>query len=200
MSHNCDSSHSLEALAVSDDMHFRNAHSLKIRPVVSADVPALKSVIDGTGLFPPAMLDDMLAGYLRGNGSEEIWLAVDANGSGGEPIAVAYVAPERMTSGTWNLYLIAVHRDHQGQGVGASLVRHIEQALATQGERVLLVETSGLPDFERTRAFYRTNGYDEAARIREFYAEGEDKVVFWKALTRHRRHDSASEDVVAPTP
>lgn len=48
--------------------------------------------------------------------------------------------------------------------------------------RVLLVETSELPEFERTRAFYRTNGYAEETRIREFYAAGEDKVVFWKAL------------------
>ena len=46
----------------------------------------------------------------------------------------------------------------------------------------MLVETSALPAFARTRAFYRTNGYVEDARIREFYAPGEDKVVFCKAL------------------
>ena len=92
-----------------------------------------------------------------------------------------------MTSGTWNLYLIAVHPEHQGRGVGAALVRHIEHALAERGERVLLVETSGLPEFERTRAFYLANGYDEEARIREFYAAGEDKVVFRKVLTAPAR-------------
>ena len=61
-------------------------------------------------------------------------------------------------------------------------MRHVEQALAARGGRVLLVETSGLPGFERTRAFYRKLGYDEEARIREFYQAGEDKVVFRKAL------------------
>ena len=71
----------------------------------------------------------------------------------------------------------------QSRGVGATLVRHIESVLAARGERVLLVETSGLPEFERTRAFYLANGYDEEARIREFYAAGEDKVVFAKVLT-----------------
>lgn len=55
--------------------------------------------------------------------------------------------------------------------------------LAARGERVLLVETSGLASFERTRAFYRKCGYDEEARIREFYQAGEDKIVFRKSLT-----------------
>ena len=36
--------------------------------------------------------------------------------------------------------------------------------------------------FLATRAFYRRNGYDEEARIRDFYGPGEDKIVFWKAL------------------
>jgi len=88
-----------------------------------------------------------------------------------------------MTSGTWNLYLIAVHPLHQGKGCGGALVATLEAMLAARGERVLLVETSSLPEFERTRAFYVKHGYDEEARIREFYKAGEDKIVFRKALT-----------------
>jgi ribosomal protein S18 acetylase RimI-like enzyme len=87
-----------------------------------------------------------------------------------------------MTTGTWNLYLIAIHPNRQGQGYGAALIAHLEQSLAARGERVLIVETSGLPAFDRTRAFYRKIGYEEEARIREFYQAGEDKIVFRKAL------------------
>lgn len=152
---------------------------LRIRPVRPDDVGALKGVIDATGLFPADLLDEMLAGYLAaGHAGDDLWLTVDDGG----PVAVAYAAPERMTSGTWNLYLIAVHPTRQREGVGAVLLRHIEDALGGRGERVLLVETSGLPAFARTRAFYRRHGYAEEARIREFYAAGEDKVVFRKAL------------------
>lgn len=150
-----------------------------IRSVTRDDLPALKAVIDAVELFPSDLLDDMVAPYFSGNGSDDVWLTIDDN----EPVAVAYYAPERMTEGTWNLYLIAVHPDHQGRGHGAALIHHIEQTLAGRGERVLLVETSGLPGFERTRAFYRKCGYDEEARIREFYQAGEDKVIFRKALT-----------------
>ena len=149
-----------------------------IRPALRADLPALKAVIEATGLFPPEMLGEMISGYLGGTAGNEFWLTIDDGG----PVAVSYCAPEAMTSGTWNLYLIAVHPDCQGNGRGAALLRHIERALTARGERVLLVETSGLPEFERTRAFYRRCGYAEEARVRDFYAAGEDKVIFWKSL------------------
>lgn len=45
---------------------------------------------------------------------------------------------------------------------------------------MLLVET--LASFDRTRAFYSKCGYEEEARIRDFYAAGDDKVVFCKVL------------------
>jgi ribosomal protein S18 acetylase RimI-like enzyme len=163
-----------------DDAEPTQAQSrrLTIRPVTPDDVPALKAVIDANGLFPSDMLDDMVASYLNEGASDDFWLTVDDGG----PVAVAYYVPERMTQGTWNLLLIAVHPDREGQGLGAALLRHVEQALAERGERVLLVETSGLPTFERTRAFYRNLGYDQEARIRDFYQAGEDKIVFRKAL------------------
>ncbi len=47
---------------------------------------------------------------------------------------------------------------------------------------MLLVETSSLPEYERTRSFYDQLGFDREAVIRAFYAKGEDKVVFWKHL------------------
>lgn len=149
-----------------------------IRPVVAADLPALRRVIDATGLFPSAMLGDMIAGYLSGDAPDEIWLT-DA---GEAPCAIAYAAPERMTEGTWNLYLIAVHPSRQREGRGAALVRHMEDVVSARGGRILLVETSGLAEFEGTRAFYRQRGYAPEARIRDFYREGEDKVVFRKRL------------------
>lgn len=108
----------------------------------------------------------------------DLWLTYDD----GTPMAVAYCAPERMTLGTWNLLLIAVHPDTQGKGYGAAIIRYIERTLAANGQRVLLVETSGLPSFEGTRLFYKKLGFDLEAVIREFYQAGEDKIVFRKAL------------------
>lgn len=152
---------------------------MNIRPVARADLPALRAVIDAVDLFPSAMLDDMVEDFLAGNASDANWLTVDDDG----PVAVAYYVSEPMTEGTWNLLLIAVDPARQGGGVGTALMAHVEAVLADAGGRILLVETSGSADFEQTRAFYRRRGYDEEARIREFYQASEDKIVFRKALS-----------------
>jgi ribosomal protein S18 acetylase RimI-like enzyme len=149
-----------------------------IRPITRADLPGLKAVINAAALFPGEMLDAMTAPHLKGDG-EDIWLTADADG----PVALAYAAPEQMTQGTWNLLLIAVHPERQGEGIGSSLVHVVEERLSASAARVLLVETSGLQEFEGTRAFYRQRGFEEEARIREFYRAGEDKIIFRKTLT-----------------
>ena len=153
-----------------------------IRPTIPEDTTALIALADATGLFSPSALEllrQMLTDSLGGNSNtEHFWITDDDNG----PVGVAYCEPERMTDRTWNLQLIAIHPERQGQGRGAKLLRYIEQALMVRGGRMLLVETSGLPDFERTRAFYVKCGYKEEARIRDFYATGDDKVVFRRVL------------------
>lgn len=150
---------------------------LAIRPVGAKDLPRLKAVIATSGLFPPALLDDMIVPYLQGT-DESIWLTSEDD----HLTFVAYCAPEQMTEGTWNLYLIAVHTELQSKGYGRQVMDHLEKQLAQRGARILLVETSGLPEYERTRDFYRQCNYTEEARIRDFYQAGEDKVIFWKSL------------------
>jgi ribosomal protein S18 acetylase RimI-like enzyme len=151
-----------------------------IRPLAAADLPVGRAVIASTGLFPAELLDGMAAAFLAGE-ADEVWRVADL---AGQAAAIAYAAPERMTDGTWNLLLIAVRTEAQGQGLGGALTREVEQAVAARGARILLVETSGLPAFERTRGVYRRLGYAEEARIRDYYAAGDDKVVFRKALMR----------------
>jgi ribosomal protein S18 acetylase RimI-like enzyme len=90
--------------------------------------------------------------------------------------------PEALTDGTWNMLAIAVLPARQGEGRGGALVARLEAILRDRGQRVLIADTSGTDAFARTRAFYRVNGYAEEARIRDFWAEGDDKVVFWKSL------------------
>ncbi|RCJ21086.1 acetyltransferase [Nostoc minutum NIES-26] len=153
-----------------------------IRLITPSDTPTLIALAEASGLFEPnqteelaQMLDQHFNSELE---SQDLWFTDDDNGV----VGVAYVAPERMTEGTWNLYLIAIHPDRQRQGRGGVLLSHVEQVLADRGERVLLVETSGLESFEYVRSFYRKNGYDEEARIREFYKAGDDKIIFRKAF------------------
>lgn len=121
----------------------------------------------------------MLAEYFGGNIEKGHACVIDEEQ---QPLGVAYYAPALAADRTWYLTMIAVTRAAQGQGRGAALLRHVEDALRAAGQRILLVETSGLPGYERTRAFYAKCGYEAEARIRDFYSPGDDMVVFRKLL------------------
>ena len=150
----------------------------KIRSANAKDLADIKKVIDATALFPSEYLDDMFSSDTDPRDAKEFWLVFDDDGVQ----AVAYCAPEQMTNGTWNLLLIAVHPDDQNQGIGKQLMLYVEQALKGLGVRVLLVETSGTTEFSRTRSFYEKIGYNNEACIRDYYDDGDDKIVFHKSF------------------
>ncbi len=153
-----------------------------IRPTTPDDTAALMALADATGLFPPDGLEflrQLLSESLGKTGTTDpFWLTDEDDGL----VGVAYCEPERLADNTWNLRWIAIHPDRQGQGRGTQLLDAVEQALKPRGGRLLLVETSGLPELAGTRAFYETCGFEAEARIRDFYAQGDDKVVFRKVL------------------
>ena len=136
---------------------------MNIRPAQKQDARTIALIADQTELFPPEMLDGMIHGYLSQT-SRDIWFVGELED---EVIAFGFCEPERMTSGTWNLLAIGVVPSHQGKGAGAQMMAYLERKLAEQGERVLLVETMGTPELERTRMFYRRNGYEVEARSRD---------------------------------
>jgi ribosomal protein S18 acetylase RimI-like enzyme len=90
--------------------------------------------------------------------------------------------PTPCTLGTYDLYWMAVDPALQGSGIGAALVREMEGRLAGSA-RLIVVETAGRPDYRPTRAFYEARGYRKAAIIPDFYAPGDDQVVYVKTLT-----------------
>ncbi|MEX0283041.1 MAG: GNAT family N-acetyltransferase [Paracoccaceae bacterium] len=149
-----------------------------IKSTSTDDIAGLRAVLDGTELFPSEMLPDMLAPSLAGE-TEAFWLTCH---SGGEAVGFCYTVPEDLADGTWNMLALAVRPDLQGKRLGAALVNAVEQHLKDKGQRILIVDTSGTDAFALTRKFYAQNGYEEEARIRDFWAEGDDKVIFRKAL------------------
>jgi GNAT superfamily N-acetyltransferase len=153
-----------------------------IRPISPDDTASLMALAESIGLFEPEQLEElhqMLTNALSRSGDiDPFWITDDDNGL----VGLAYCEPERMTDGTWNLQLICIHPTRQKQGRGAKLLQFVEQTLTNRGARILLVETLGTADFEYVREFYHKNGYEEEARIREFYAVGADKITFRKAL------------------
>ena len=151
---------------------------MDIRYTEPGDINDLKDVLNHTKLFQSYLLEDMLSGFLNGD-NEELWLTCENNGCA---IGFCYTVPEQMAEGTWNILALAVLPEAQRQGIGRGLVAQMEAELQEQAARVMIVDTSGTHSFDGARAFYVKAGYSEEARIRDFWGEGDDKVIFWKAL------------------
>jgi ribosomal protein S18 acetylase RimI-like enzyme len=151
-----------------------------IRNTIATDTDALMTIIESSGQFDTDSLShvkSVLLEYLEGQ-SDGLWFTADD----GEPVGVAYCAPEPVTNGTWNLQMLWTRKDKSSQGHGTALVKHVENELMVRGARLLIVETSGLPAFEVARAFYDKCGFAREARIRNFFADGDDKIIYTKSL------------------
>ena len=92
-----------------------------------------------------------------------------------------------LTKGSYDLYWIAVAPEAQGLGIGQWLMQLAELEIAKLGGGRLYIETSSRAAYVRTRRFYRAAGYKRAARLRDFYAHGDHKVVFCKTIEHRAR-------------
>jgi ribosomal protein S18 acetylase RimI-like enzyme len=156
--------------------------SCSLRPLGRAHRARLEQLTRATGLFHEEevataveLLDESLAGdedYQFVGGFE-----------GDELVGYGCWGPTPGTVATSDLYWIVVDRVRQGAGVGSQLLGEIERRLAADGRRLVVVETSSRPDYAPTRGFYEARGYTRAATIPEYYAPGDDLVIYTKDLT-----------------
>jgi len=151
----------------------------KIRPVTKTDINGMKQVVDSSELFPSEYLDEMISDYFDNPDTQDIWFTyIDNN----KQVAIGYCVPEKFTDGTYNLLAIGVSKDTQRKGIASQMMNYIEQRLKQNDGRILIVETSSDDAQIGARNFYKKIGYIQAAVIKDFWKEGEDKIVFWKKL------------------
>lgn len=155
-------------------------YKMKISVTTEAHIPDIQAILSETELFPPEMLPEMIDPFLEQQTQDQIWLTCLVAKT---PVGFCFADPEAMTDGTYNMRAIAVAPAEQGKGYGAALTGALEDALTQLGQRLLLVDTSGTDDFAKTRRFYAHNGYAEEARIRNYWADGDDKIVLSKSLS-----------------
>jgi ribosomal protein S18 acetylase RimI-like enzyme len=151
----------------------------KIQAVTLNDIDGLKKVVDSSGLFPSEYLDEMISDYLNNANTQDIWFTYIDNNT---PTAIGYCVPEKLTNGTYNLLAIGVSQDSQRNGVATEMMSYIEQQLKQKDGRILIVETSSDNAQIGARKFYEKIGYTQMAVIKDFWNDGEDKIVFWKKL------------------
>src|SRR5690242_1031714 len=132
-----------------------------VRATVPADTEPIVHLTAATGVFKPHEIEtlrEVLAEFFSGAAGPghccHSLLESD------KVVGFEYHAPTPMTIGAWHLYWIAVDAPQQTRGRGARLLKACEDDIRAHGGRVLFIETSALPHYERTRQFYLKHGYD----------------------------------------
>jgi ribosomal protein S18 acetylase RimI-like enzyme len=150
-----------------------------LRPLRAADRAPLEAILRATQVFQPYEIDVALELIDSKPESGYRFVVAEIDGR-----VAGYVCYGRTpcTDGTWDLYWIAVDPVDHGAGIGWTLMDACIDAVRAESGRMLVIETASKPSYDRTRAFYLAYGCREVARVPDFYAVGDDKIVYAFAL------------------
>ena len=167
------------------------ASAVRLRAPRAGDRDRVAAIVEATGVFRPeeaAIALEVFDGAVERPGAD--YHAIGACDDDDTLVGFTSFGPTPCTVATWDLYWIAVHPGAHRHGVGRWLMQAAEQAIANAGGQLVVVETSSRPDYAPTRAFYAALGYTRAARIPDFYAPGDDLVVYTKRLVPSRSEEA----------
>ena len=152
-----------------------------LRHLTAADRGRIEEVSRAVGVFREDEIPVALEVFDGAVAGSPDYLALGAEMDGRLAGWICW-GPTPCTLGTFDLYWMAVDPALHGAGVGTALLHAMEARLAGVA-RLVVVETAGRPDYAPTRAFYEARGYRAVSRIPDFYAPGDDQVVYVKSLS-----------------
>jgi ribosomal protein S18 acetylase RimI-like enzyme len=141
-------------------------------------------IIQAAEMFTPdeiTVAAELIDIYLEQPEQQDYRLVVAQN-EAGRVVGYLSYGPTPLTEGTYDLYWMAVASGQQGRGHGRELVNWLEEEVRAAGGRMILIETSSQPKYEKTRRFYTGLNYQEVSRIPDFYRKGDDRITYVKYL------------------
>ncbi|HTR82312.1 MAG TPA: GNAT family N-acetyltransferase [Bacteroidota bacterium] len=157
---------------------------MSIRPLLREDKEPIEKLLRATDMFREEEIVialELIEICLEDAQQKdyEIYSFVDDAGS---VKGYVCVGPTPSTNGTYDLYWIAVVPSEHGKGIGSRLLQFAEDHVRSKGGRLMIAETSSLPKYEQTRSFYERKGFDQRARIKEYYSPDDDLIIYGKKL------------------
>jgi ribosomal protein S18 acetylase RimI-like enzyme len=153
--------------------------------VVPGDVEAVRTLVERTGFFngdEVAIAAELVEARLA-DGAASGYEFVFAD-LGGSLAGYACYGAIPCTAASYDLYWIAVEPKFQRHGAGRTLMDAVESQVAARGGERIYIDTSGREQYQPTRAFYERSGFRCEARLADFYAPGDDRVIYVKQLLK----------------
>jgi ribosomal protein S18 acetylase RimI-like enzyme len=149
----------------------------------NSDVAKVGSLLKKTAFFSPdeEEIGVSLVEERLGKGISCGYLFVFAE-LDGRLVGYSCYGPIPGTLDGYDLYWIAVDPDRQGKGYGSAVLDETESRVVVAGGKRLYAETSSTELYAPTRAFYERNGFFLEGRLADYYAPGDDKMLYVKRL------------------
>lgn len=163
----------------------KSAHRLAeaaIRPLQPTDIQPLRQLLIETEVFNGDEIDialELMHAVLNNPDQKDYIIRVYDDG---EVLGYYCIGPTPATASSFDLYWIATKPSVHGKGIGRALNAHAEELIRSKGGTLVIAETSSTSRYDKTRNFYIKAGYEELARIRDYYRAGDSLVVYGKYL------------------
>jgi ribosomal protein S18 acetylase RimI-like enzyme len=157
---------------------------MEIRAFVPKDRGRLHSMLIEARVFTREEIDvamEMIDIVLKDERQKDYKIHCMVDGQD-QPVGYICYGPTPMTEGTFDLYWIVVDPNFQGQGIGSKLLDFLEKVLKGMDGRMILAETSSIPEYEETQRFYLQKGFQEVGRVPDYYYPGNDRITYCKRL------------------
>ena len=154
-----------------------------IHPLTVKEKSAVMRILQDTPEFlPPEVIiaEELIDAFLEDTETSGYYIYIAE--IDGEIAGYICYGNTPLTEATWDIYWVAVAHDKQGSGVGRILMKHAEDDIKKMHGKLIMVETSGKPEYNKTRRFYDTLNYQRVCQIPDYYAPGDDLVLFSKRL------------------
>lgn len=86
------------------------------------------------------------------------------------------------TLSRYDLYWIVVDKLLQGRGHGKVILAEVERKIRAHDGQRIYIETSSRPLYRSTCQFYQACHYHLETTLKDFYSDGDDKLIYIKKL------------------
>ena len=153
---------------------------MKIKALQKTDLESMLALLKGIPLFTKDETEvvlELLDIYLNDNKNKDyLFFATEEDNK--DLSSFICFGPTPMTDGTYDLYWIGTNQNYEKRALAKQLVNHMIDYLKERNGRIIRVETASKDSYSGTKAFYERINFKEEARIRDFYAVGDDLIMF----------------------
>ena len=152
--------------------------------ILPSDIEAIADIVESSGFFSDEEIEIAieLAEEKLSQPHDSTYQFLFAEDDGQCVVGYTCYGLIPATHFSYDIYWVAVHNDMRGLGLGKRLMAETEKLIYQSGGTQIYADTSSREQYKPTHKFYESCGYHPEAFLKNFYSEGDSKIIYAKGL------------------